>query len=114
MGQGGNESAQHIKKKITDLAHPIFHIVPKNKENPHISDKMPPSSMQEHIGKEGPENGCPQFMDAVHSDQPYIVGNEPELINKSLSLLIVQYENLKNKYNDIDQDEYPIDNGHAA
>jgi hypothetical protein len=53
MDQHGGNPAQDIECDKTRWPEPVFHVVPKNIEKPHVPQQMEPSPMEKHIAEKG-------------------------------------------------------------
>lgn len=113
MCEAGDNTAEHVKYKIPHLAHPVFHIIAKNEKDPHIRDQVKPSPVQEHVGKERPENGNSEFVKAVNFCEPYLIGNQSVVEYHHLGLLAVEHKHLEYKNGHIGYDQQPGHNGKA-
>ncbi len=52
MWDSGSQSAQQIEDEITQMPKPIFHIVAKDVKEPHVTQQMKKTAMQEHKREE--------------------------------------------------------------
>jgi hypothetical protein len=48
-----DESAEKVKKDEAKTSHPVFHVVSKEEQEPHIPDQVQPTTMQKHAGEKG-------------------------------------------------------------
>jgi len=52
MDQNGGNTAQDIEGEKTGWSQPVFHVVPKDIEKPHVPQQVEKSAMEEHIAEE--------------------------------------------------------------
>lgn len=52
VDQHSGHTAQDIECHKTGWTEPVFHVVPKNIEKPHVPEQMEESTMEEHIAEE--------------------------------------------------------------
>ena len=108
MGETCYHTAKDIKQEIPDLSHSVLDIITKNEQYPHVGDYMTPAAMQEHIAKKRPYNCNPYFIYGCQSSKPYLVGDQPVLINYSFRLLLVEKEYCVKEYAQVCKDEEPV------
>ena len=62
MGETGDHAAKDVENEKTAVAHPVFHVVAEDPEEPHVADDVEPSSMDEKAREERPPvvHGDPQ------------------------------------------------------
>jgi len=53
MGKAGNQAAKQVENKISDRPKPVFNVISKDIEKPHVSQEMPEAPVNEHEGEEG-------------------------------------------------------------
>jgi hypothetical protein len=93
MGKAGRQATNYIEQKIPQFAHPVLYVVPKNKQDPHIGDQMPPTPVQKHIGEKGPENGDPELLNAFHIPDSDAIGDQTKMVNHGFRLNMIEHEN---------------------
>ena len=107
MRQAGHQSCQQIKKQIPEMTHPVFHIIAKNKKDPHIGNKMPPPSVHEGIGNKR------EIIVGIQSEKPGPFGmgiprrNQAKKVKKCLLFLWIQGQ-LKEKHSSTGQYYCPV------
>ena len=108
MGETCYQTTKDIKYEIPDFSHAVLDIITKYEQYPHIGDYMTPAAMQEHIAKKRPYYRNPYFMKGGKSSKPYLVGDQPVLINYSFRLLLIEKEYCVKEYAQICKDEEPV------
>jgi hypothetical protein len=92
MGETCYQTAKDIKHEIPDFSHAVLDIITKDEQYPHVGDNMTPAAMQEHIGKKRSYYRNSYFINGGQSSKPYLVGDQPELVNYGFSMLLVEKE----------------------
>jgi hypothetical protein len=108
MGETGDQTAEDIKHEIPDFPHAVLDIITKDEQYPHVGDNMTPAAMQEHVGKKRPYQRNPNFIHGCQSSEPYLVRDQPVLVNYSFRLLLVEKKNGVKKYAQVRKDNEPV------
>jgi len=53
VDQASCHTAEKIEDEISNVAEPVFNIVPEDIEKPHVHDNMKESSVKKHGGQKG-------------------------------------------------------------
>ena len=53
VGDPGTDAANQVKQKIWEVAEVVFHVIPEDPEEKHVSADVKPVIVQEHAGENG-------------------------------------------------------------
>ncbi len=64
LQQSGAETTEDIKEQITKRTQPVFDVVAKDHQEPHVAEQMIPTAVQEHVRDERQQGGGMAQVDA--------------------------------------------------